>query len=422
LVNGPENELLRRIESHEKAERMPLEGPRLSDAEMAILRRWLAAGAPWAKDAAGQIHAGDIPPEEPFYFRLLAWWERHELDRLKPALYAALFVLLGVLLVERARERAARATAESARASRLARVPRIAYVAAILGLVVFGLALYTRGVHADLSAARRQLAQREERKADGRATPSAAYASYEIGQPYFPKHPPRLGGTYYRGNDERNIELYNGGFYRTATLELDLRDADDRKLAVGDAVAGPLVVRLEIRRAPHATEQLFQDSALTQACLSPIEPDGNSFRGYGETHFFEIVEPGACWEARAPLPAISPGEPLSGELFVYQGSKQQNGRYTGNAHYQVEYRLVLDAEGRLAADSTLHLGSCYNVSQVIKVPEGRITPEEWFDFRPLPEIVGGNTSDPKLLGVDEHERRGDSNDNHESNESNQSDE
>ena len=27
---------------------------------------------------------------------------------------------------------------------------------------------------------------------------------------------------------------------------------------------------------------------------------------------------------------------------------------------------------------------------------------EWFDFRPIPEITGGNSTDPKLLGIEEH--------------------
>ena len=30
---------------------------------------------------------------------------------------------------------------------------------------------------------------------------------------------------------------------------------------------------------------------------------------------------------------------------------------------------------------------------------------DWFDVRPIPEIVGGNTTDPTLLGIKPHEER-----------------
>lgn len=42
------SELLRRVGHHDPEERMPPEGPPLSDDEVATLRRWIAQGAPWA--------------------------------------------------------------------------------------------------------------------------------------------------------------------------------------------------------------------------------------------------------------------------------------------------------------------------------------------------------------------------------------
>ena len=40
--------------------------------------------------------------------------------------------------------------------------------------------------------------------------------------------------------------------------------------------------------------------------------------------------------------------------------------------------------------------------QLIWTPEGRISAQEWFDALPIPEIVNGNSSDPKLLGTEVH--------------------
>ena len=48
--------------------------------------------------------------------------------------------------------------------------------------------------------------------------------------PPHPMHPPRLGGKYYRGNDERDNTLFNRGFYRTATIDLNLVDSSGLSL------------------------------------------------------------------------------------------------------------------------------------------------------------------------------------------------
>jgi hypothetical protein len=42
-----ESELLRRVLSHDKDERMPPKGPRLNESEVAKLREWINAGAEW---------------------------------------------------------------------------------------------------------------------------------------------------------------------------------------------------------------------------------------------------------------------------------------------------------------------------------------------------------------------------------------
>jgi hypothetical protein len=281
-------------------------------------------------------------------------------------------------------------------------VPRSAYVAALLAVGCLGLALYAKGLRSDLTAALRPKPQPAASQPGTPSVPTAPLGTYAQGELYQPQHPPRLGGRYYRGNDERGASLFNGGFYQTAVMDVELLDEAGVKLQPGDVPQGPLQVRVAIRRSPHATPVLFTDEKLMQSCLSPMPPRAAAELGQGPKHYFTVVEPGECWEAIAPLPALSPDEPRSGELFLYYGSPSGNGGYNGSPHYQVSYRLVLNKDGRLTADSTLHMASSYQVSQVVKLPESRMTPEQWFDFRPMPEIVEPQTSDPQLLGIEEH--------------------
>jgi hypothetical protein len=71
-------------------------------------------------------------------------------------------------------------------------------------------------------------------------------------------HLPRLGGIYYRGNDERSPELFNGGFYRTAELLVRLVDRNGAPIEFGDAVSpNELSIEFKATRAAGATQQLF---------------------------------------------------------------------------------------------------------------------------------------------------------------------
>ena len=47
----------------------------------------------------------------------------------------------------------------------------------------------------------------------------------------------RVSAVYYRGNDERGPQLFNGGVYRTATFHLSLCDERRQPVVVGDRVA-----------------------------------------------------------------------------------------------------------------------------------------------------------------------------------------
>jgi len=85
--HAADSELLKRVASNNDAVKMPPEGDRLTDAQVAILRRWIDAGAPWPKELAGNdpaqsLHWAFRPPERPVLPAVKTTsWPRNEIDR-----------------------------------------------------------------------------------------------------------------------------------------------------------------------------------------------------------------------------------------------------------------------------------------------------------------------------------------------------
>ncbi len=215
-----------------------------------------------------------------------------------------------------------------------------------------------------------------------------------------PAHPPRLGGTYYRGNDERNPELFNQGFYCTCIFEVYLTQGD-RRLAWGDPVSenAPLKIVVEIKRAPYATPRLFKDKRMNCIVLTDwnSHEDGNRVDLYNiKTTSFETAESGEHWIAEynlSKLPA-SLSDQLKGKLYIAASARD-------TAHYGISYTIILD-NGMVSRESEIWMGAMYFTNDVV-VPIGKEIPlGQWFDFRPMPMIEGGNSNDPKLLGINEH--------------------
>jgi hypothetical protein len=75
-----------------------------------------------------------------------------------------------------------------------------------------------------------------------------------------------------------------------------------------------------------------------------------------------------------------------------------------SCRHGIVYDLQL-ADGRLAESSDLWMGSLLwnpRFDQPGMHRPGKIPLVEWFDYRPLPEVVKQTTDDPDLLGVTEH--------------------
>ena len=223
----------------------------------------------------------------------------------------------------------------------------------------------------------------------------------------FPKHPKRVGGSYYRGNDERSESLYNGGAYCTCKFRLDLSGSDGKLLQAADHVpAGPLSIRLEIERAPFAAEALFSRHVIESTFLSRTTPNTQNDALRQEIREFTVMVEGQRWEASYPLGAVlatSASQDLSGRVFLYNGGLGDT-MISAGPHYSIDYNLQI-VDQQLTGNSDLRMGVIYLSGGIFLSPPGAIPVDEWFSDRPLWEIVGGNSSDPTLLGIKPHEER-----------------
>ena len=90
----------------------------------------------------------------------------------------------------------------------------------------------------------------ELRARDSVIAPTIEINEDSLPLPPHPLHPPRLGGKYYRGNDERDPLLFNSGFYRTATIDLNLVNSAGNRVEWESDTNGDLSVEIRIQRAP----------------------------------------------------------------------------------------------------------------------------------------------------------------------------
>ena len=216
--------------------------------------------------------------------------------------------------------------------------------------------------------------------------------------PPYPMHPPRLGGRYYRGNDERDESLFNGGFYRTATIDLHLVDSNGNQLKWGDESKDGLAIEIKVQRAPNSTRELFSQRVLDQISVrhfSETEPAANrKFK-------FNVVEHEELWSVNIPLPKARRGERNYGMVYLMYGV-QPGEQQAPRPHFGVRYHLQFDGR-TIASESELWMGSLYTLGNRVLIPdEKKILLDRWFDWRPIPVIEGEASTDPKLLGTDEH--------------------
>lgn len=404
LVEPPtdESELLRRVISDDPTIVMPKEGGRLIDREVNVLRRWVTARAPWpektppsGRDEFLSRYGDDL-------------WKRLSVFGGEPKIWVLLLFAILVGVSERAR----RVPADSPRWSKglLRRVrsccPHVSaasFSVVMLGTILWDIVGFSMRLSVELATVNQKLV---EAGSSGEMRPATLNGAQP--KPLRPRGATGLGGTYYRGNDERNETLFNGGYYRTATMRLALIDENDRPLTLGQQVAGSqLFVRLEIERALRATPSLFSDQLMQDVLITRRTGDRKEPLPSDEPVKLEALQAGDRWAAKYRLEDFSGQSDiaLNGTVYVYTGATRSAEAVQGSPQYGIVYGLRI-RERILQENSELWLGPILVPGNFQYPVEGRITLSEWLDTNPIPEITSENTTDPKLLGIPEHLDKG----------------
>lgn len=400
------NEVYRRVSSHDAAYRMPKGAPALSDHEVLLIANWVRGGAQWPNDPPSRqpIDASTNWLLRAFHYvdAAVVWLERNPYSAWFQ--WGGLAALVGTLLVERRRQ-ALNELSEEEREFAWGGDVRAQHIVAFW--VVFAVAFMFCQQRGDVLAARRESARLQESltmyqaRLDA-ATPSTLAKRY--GDPPVPprlRHPRATSRTYYRGNCERNIDLFNGGNYSTCQFHATLAKSDGDAIQPGDAYPSDgLTLRFRITRSPGATPSLYEDDMMRGVLLS-CEPTFKEVQVKRGPWRLAVESSGECWTAD---PTLAPPDAMEGKFrqvfYVVKGSVG-NMMVRGDMHYAVVCDLELK-DGRFTDQTDVWMGSLFTPPNIIQPDDSRIPFCEWFDWRPLPEIQGENTKDPKLLGILDH--------------------
>ena len=231
---------------------------------------------------------------------------------------------------------------------------------------------------------------------------------YDYGMPPRPRRmagPKKLAATYYRGNDERDDRLFNGGNYLTASFRVSVRTDDTAEAVPGQQLAGRRPgLRVEITRGPHTPDFFWAPDRMKLAYLTmQNDPFMGSRRPVPDRVALTEIEPRQRWEAVYPLPVPARGSTrLQGIIYVCE-EQYEDGKLTGGRfHYGIEVDLHL-RDGKLLDASDLWMNSTYRGRKFARY---QIPDEQWFSDQPLPGKPEAGTSDPKALGIDEYKPPG----------------
>ncbi len=398
------NEIYARVSSSDRAYRMPKNADALSAEELDTIKRWVEQGTPWptpAPDVSFTFY-------DEWLFPFADRFKRYETEYYYALPFGVgflglLFIVLVVLRVQGAYRRGRPWTA--GRLSAFTRLcDRIRTTELLMALLLAAAVVVMAAGRAHQLKIKERLAVLQE--ANERA--SSPWSSTVYGYPPRPvrmDRPKRLSATYYRGNCERNPELFNYGNYLTSIFHVSLCDREHRPLGVGDVVPRDGVfLRCEIQRAPGTTDLLFSPEAMAAVMFTPQHHESKESQLEEEPTRLETLEPGQRWVAYVPLKTPFERKPWADVIYVYTG-QVKDGKVHGTLHYGIAYQLII-ADDKLTAESDLWMDSFGNSAFAPPSLPGLLPYHEWFTDQPLPVIVGENSKDPKLLGIDEHVQKG----------------
>jgi hypothetical protein len=401
------NELYRRVSSSDRSYRMPKNSPALSNQEIELFRHWVEQGTKWPDES------NPSGPHRAFYEK---WIEStantfdrwsSELNYSRP--YAIAFVLFQIMLLITARLRTAYtknqpwAIGKARWFGQLSSVisPREMTLAWLSSVALMGV-VFMRGHQLKISD---ELVRVQGTLSSHQSPWSKTVFGFPP-KPIRPDHPKQVSGTYYRGNCERNPELFNNGNYLTATFRLGLCNSRREPIAVGDSVdAADLFVQLEIERAPGTSAALFSEELMSGVFLTSTFYDSSTRTIDAPPVRLQVVKPEQQWAAHFQVSSLKNDRRLDGLVYMYVGKLEDDGTVHGDPHFGIQYDLVIE-DGKLSDKSDLWMNSFGNSVFAPPQPPDKLPYREWFDYRPMPIITGENTKDPKLLGVDEYVKKG----------------
>ena len=193
-------------------------------------------------------------------------------------------------------------------------------------------------------------------------------------------------------------------------MEVWLTDEQGNRLQWNDEVTDQqLSITLSIERATGATNSLFSSRILDSTFLKHVaspQPLKASSPAADRKILLREMKAGEKWQAKISLGSLqdwSDGT-KEGLIYLYHGNQVNPEGKKGRIHFGIKYNIQL-VESRISDMSEIWMGSIYNLNGRVLIPDDNsILLDRWFDFRPIPEIRGPNTSDPTLLGIPEHER------------------
>ncbi len=386
------NEVHRRITSDDPMYRMPAEGSPLSADEIDVIRRWIVQGMP-----LGEVdQAVDNQTDRDFY----TLGGLYEFLRSDPRWMNLILLLLAtnavILGVERQKRRARKGGVSEPVHAPLLRVGAIHY------LFVWTLFAIPAGyVYHDIVMTRERESL-EELKAlvqENQSFFPATSVEAQYGNPPVPvrmDHPNAVQRTYYRGNDERDPRLFNGGYYRTSTLLVRIVHEDGVPLEIGNEIRpDEAFVEFAFDRAPYTAAVLYSDFAISLWNHMSSHYPWSEVANDPDRSIVEVVESGCRWRMRYPLNVDEDSDGrIQGLVYTY---------YRDKPHYGIVYDLKIE-NGKLLEGSDIWLGNLYVLPNLLPpVPDGFLTQREWVDFRPIPVIPEPQTvTDPDLLGITEH--------------------
>jgi mono/diheme cytochrome c family protein len=400
------NELYNRVSSADRTFRMPKNAAALSDQQIDRIRRWVEQQTPWPDTNHGSRNDSE-------FVRWLEDWgsfaDRHE-GELKFAMpYGLAFIvaqlaILAVVRCGRAFQRSRPWATGNARrfCSWCNQVkPRELALAWLLMGVSLGLVVmrgHQRKLDDDIAKLQIQKLKAED------TWSRSAFGSPPI--PFRLDEPKQIKGTYYRGNCERNAQLFNNGNYLTAIFRISLCDEKRQPLELGDPdPIGGVYVRMELERAPGTAEGFFSREMIGSVFLSKEFYHNSSEPLRDAPTRLDTLEEGKRWVSCFPVgPPEAPTEPRKGVIYVYTG-RIDKGTARGDPQYAIVYDLHFH-DGKLTDDSDLWMNSFGNPAVAPPPQFNKIPFAEWFDYRPIPAITGPNSSDSKILGLEEYVKKG----------------